>query len=159
LVALLTILCVAERGRSEDPTKPPVRVGQIFIVGNTRTPMSAILSRVRLYPGQILDMAELAKTEERLARLDRFVVDPGKGIRPTVTLVDNPNDPKSEYKDILITIEEKESTPFLCVVCDALDEWGYLLDRLDDFGYLLDVRTRVLIRAALVCYLFYTYCR
>src|SRR5260370_19765772 len=114
--------------------EPTARVGSISIDGNTKTRMKVILERVALYPGQVLDMAELRKTEEKLVRLNRFVVDPAKGIRPTVTILDNPNDPESEYKDILITIEEKESTHFFHVICDELDEWGYLLD----------VRTRVL---------------
>src|SRR5260370_8468222 len=77
--------------------EPTARVGSIFIVGNTKTRMKVILERVALYPGQVLDMAELRKTEEKLVRLNRSAVDPAKGIRPPVPIPTNPNDPHRKY--------------------------------------------------------------
>jgi outer membrane protein assembly factor BamA len=82
------------------------KVGQIFIVGNTRTSMNVILRQVGLYPGQVLTYPDLRIAERNLARLGIFKMSPDGREHPTVTVVDNPNDPTSEYKDILVTVEE-----------------------------------------------------
>jgi uncharacterized protein (TIGR03067 family) len=82
---------------------PPARVGQIFIVGNEKTPQTVILKQIPLYPGQVLDYPSLRKAEAQLAQLKLFVVDPQKGIRPTVEVIDRDGDP---YKDILVTVQE-----------------------------------------------------
>ncbi len=92
----------------EEPS--PTRVGQVFIRGNEKTAFDVILDAVGLYPGQVLETAELQKAEERLVRLNRFVVDAEKGVRPTVAVIDDPKDPKSVYKDILISVKEKPPT-------------------------------------------------
>lgn len=81
----------------------PARVGQIFVTGNTRTPTSEILKHVPLFPGQILDYSSLKVAEKNLAALNLFVVDPQKGIRPTVTVIQS----DGEFKDILIQVQQK----------------------------------------------------
>jgi outer membrane protein assembly factor BamA len=111
--------------------QPLVRVGQIFIVGNTKTPMDVILRRVALFPGQILTYPDLRIAERNLARLNRFVVDRDKGIRPRVIPLPNPNDPDSQFRDILVTVQEKQTTGYLDVawdeVCDQFERWRPIL--------------------------------
>jgi RNA polymerase sigma factor (sigma-70 family) len=48
----------------------PLRVGQVLVVGNRKTPQSVILDQVQLYPGQVLVLAELRAAERRLERLN-----------------------------------------------------------------------------------------
>jgi outer membrane protein assembly complex protein YaeT len=84
----------------------PARVGQIFIVGNDRTMQNVILRQVPLYPGQILTYPDLKQAERNLARLGIFEMSPESGLRPTVTVLDNPLDPDNPYKDVLITVQE-----------------------------------------------------
>src|SRR5262249_36824262 len=52
--------------------KAPARVGQIFIVGNTRTRQNVILRQIPLYPGQILTYPDLRLAERNLQRLNIF---------------------------------------------------------------------------------------
>jgi RNA polymerase sigma factor (sigma-70 family) len=86
--------------------KPPARVGQVFIVGNAKTRQEDVLKHVPLYPGQVLSYPDLKTAEKNLARSGLFVVDPGKGVRPSVTVRDNPADPDSEFKDVIIKVQE-----------------------------------------------------
>ena len=84
-----------------------VRVGQVFVIGNTRTKINVILRQVGLYPGQVLTYPDLRVAERNLARLGIFKpAGPDGTGGPKVTVLDNPNDPTSEYKDILVTVEE-----------------------------------------------------
>jgi hypothetical protein len=94
-------------GGSRPAAKDEQRVGQIFIAGNERTRPSAILRELPLFPGQVLDPANLRRAEKNLARTGRFEVDPCRGVRPTVTVLDP--DGASAYKDILVTVEERGS--------------------------------------------------
>jgi outer membrane protein assembly complex protein YaeT len=89
--------------------KPPVRVGQIFIVGNDRTMQNVILRQVPLYPGQILTYPELRQAERNLARLNIFETSPDGAVRPTITVLDNPTNPDSQYKDLLINVQESST--------------------------------------------------
>ena len=86
--------------------QPVARVGQIFVQGNERTRMNVILRQLGLYPGQILTYPDLRVAERNLARLGIFNMAPDGSVKPTVTVIDNPNDPTSEYKDILVTVTE-----------------------------------------------------
>jgi hypothetical protein len=83
---------------SKTEEKAPARVGQIFIVGNHKTPDSVILERVPLYPGQVLDYEDLRKAEQNLVRFKPF-----KG-RARVTVIESED--ASAFKDILITVQE-----------------------------------------------------
>jgi outer membrane protein insertion porin family len=87
---------------------PPAKVGQIFILGNTRTKQNVILRQVPLYPGQVLTYPALKIAEKNLARLGLFVDDPRTGVHPVVKVLDA--DGKSEFKDILIEVQEKPQT-------------------------------------------------
>lgn len=81
----------------------PARVGQIFVVGNGKTPMDVILRELDLYPGQVLSYSSLRSAEKKLAALKRFVVDPEAGIRPTVTVLA----PGGSFCDVLVTVKER----------------------------------------------------
>jgi protein involved in polysaccharide export with SLBB domain len=82
-----------------------VRVGQIFILGNSRTESDVILHEVPLYPGAVLSCTDVRTAERNLAKFGKFVIDRDKGIRPTVTVIDP--DGESVLKDIVIRVEEK----------------------------------------------------
>jgi hypothetical protein len=84
----------------------PSRVGQIFIVGNSRTLQSIILEQVELYPGQVLTYPDLKRAEKNLARLGIFENSAKTGVHPTVTALDNQPDRDNPYKDILISVKE-----------------------------------------------------
>jgi outer membrane protein assembly factor BamA len=92
-------------GQSQTEIRTPARIGQIIVAGNTRTSTESILAHVPLYSGQVLTYPELQQAEKALAELGLFVVDPAKGIRPWITVIDPDGD--SAYKDILITVKEK----------------------------------------------------
>lgn len=87
--------------------RPPATVGQIIIVGNEVTRQNVILRQVGLYPGQILTYPDLRMAENNLARLNIFENDREKGIRPTVSVLDN--DPDCLVKDIVINVQETQT--------------------------------------------------
>ena len=70
-----------------------VRVGEIFVVGNRKTPTTVFLDAIRIYPGEILDYAAIRAAEKNLAEF---------GAR--VSVLEGGN---STYRDILITVKEK----------------------------------------------------
>jgi RNA polymerase sigma factor (sigma-70 family) len=99
---------IRTRSRSvaqEPAEKDPARVGQSFIIGNENVKQDVILRQVPLSPGQVLTYPGLRDAERNLEKLGLFRVEPDKGIRPTVKVVD-PGD-GSGFKDIVITVEEK----------------------------------------------------
>jgi outer membrane protein insertion porin family len=91
--------------------RPPTKVGQIFIVGNTTTKQNVILRQVPLYPGQPLSYPNLKQAEANLARLGIFESNPAAGVRPTVNVLDPESD--SPYKDILINVQEARTGSLL----------------------------------------------
>lgn len=94
-----------ERGKKrlaelkEQKGEPQVWVGQIFIIGNEKTPDIAILEQVPFFPGGLLNYSDLRIAEQNLARLTGFKSN------PKVTVLDLEGD--SEFKDIEIRVEEK----------------------------------------------------
>ena len=92
--------------RYEVEERAPARVGQIFIVGNDRTQQNVILRQVPLYPGQVLNYPAIREGEQPLARLNIFNSTPDGSVKPTITVLDNPNDPDNPYKDILVSVQE-----------------------------------------------------
>jgi outer membrane protein assembly factor BamA len=96
----------ATPAQDKPAVKGPVRVGQIFILGNTRTSDSVIIDSVALYPGAVLNVADLRRAEENLLRLNRFAVNPQTGAGPTVTVIEG--DEKGPYRDIVIQVQEKD---------------------------------------------------
>jgi outer membrane protein insertion porin family len=91
----------------------PARVGNVHIEGNTRTRQNVILRQVPLYPGQILQYPKLLEAERNLARLGIFESSPDGAIRPTVEVLDDPLNPNSPYKDILINVQEANTGSLL----------------------------------------------
>jgi outer membrane protein assembly complex protein YaeT len=90
--------------------RPPARVGQVFIVGNTRTRQDIILNQVPLYPGQILTYPDLRVAERNLTRLGIFN-SPDGAEHPTVTVLNPESD--SEFKDIMVTVQEQNTGSLL----------------------------------------------
>jgi outer membrane protein insertion porin family len=84
--------------------RPPARVGQVILTGNTVTRDNVIRRQVPLEPGQILTYPELKTAEANLARLSIFESDPSKGGRPTVQVLEPESD--SPFKDILVNVQE-----------------------------------------------------
>jgi outer membrane protein insertion porin family len=82
--------------------KMPAKVGEVIIVGNAVTKDRVIRRVVNLYPGQDLSYPDLKGIENSLSRMNIFETNPEKGIRPTVTVLDNPG----PLKDILVKVEE-----------------------------------------------------
>jgi hypothetical protein len=70
------------------------RVGEIIIVGNTKTATSVILKKILLCPGQILDYQVLRTAEKNLAELNA-----------TITVIENRD--RTIFKDILVRVKEK----------------------------------------------------
>jgi outer membrane protein assembly complex protein YaeT len=92
--------------RYEVEERPPARVGNITVIGNERTRMNVILRQLGIYPGQLLSYPALRQAERNLARLGIFETSPDGSVRPTVTVVDNPDYPDSQFKDILVNVAE-----------------------------------------------------
>jgi RNA polymerase sigma factor (sigma-70 family) len=74
-------------------TDRTAKVGNIIVVGNTRTATSVILKTIRLSPGDILDTQALRAAEKNLAALN-----------PTITVIENGG---SDFMDILVRVDEK----------------------------------------------------
>ncbi len=85
--------------------RPPAKVGNIYIAGNDVTRDNVIRRQIGLLPGQTLTYPDLKVAEKNLARLNIFEVDPAKGIKPTVTVIDPDGD--KEFKDLLVTVQEQ----------------------------------------------------
>lgn len=83
--------------------RPVARVGQIFILGNTRTRDNVILRQVPLFPGQILTYPDLDVAVNNLKRLNIFTSGQD-GQPPTVNVIDREGD--STFKDIRIDVNE-----------------------------------------------------
>jgi hypothetical protein len=73
---------------------PAARVGQIIVVGNTKTPTDVIVKQLAMFPGRVLEYPALRQAENKLAKW-----------KATVTIAENGED--STYKDILVTVKEK----------------------------------------------------
>jgi hypothetical protein len=70
------------------------RVGNIIIVGNTRTATSVILKKIPLLPGDALDYKALKTAEKNLAAFN-----------PTITVEESSG--SGDFKDIRVTVREK----------------------------------------------------
>ncbi|HTU22646.1 MAG TPA: outer membrane protein assembly factor BamA, partial [Gemmataceae bacterium] len=89
--------------RYEVVERPPARVGQIFIMGNTRTKDNVILRQVPLFPGQILTYPDLDIARANLTRLNIFTSGQD-GPAPEIKVIDREGD--SEFKDVQIEVNE-----------------------------------------------------
>jgi hypothetical protein len=102
----------------------PVRVGQLFIIGNATVPQEVILREVFLYPGALLDPNALGSAARNLANLNLFETDVQGKLSPVVRILDN--DVEGEYRDILIQVQEKPTASLQCRIADtarALAAW------------------------------------
>lgn len=82
--------------------RPQARVGQITI--NEATRQDVILRQIPVFPGQILSYPDLRVAEKNLAKLNIFESRPEDGIRS----ISRVHDPESEYRHLLITLEETQ---------------------------------------------------
>jgi hypothetical protein len=115
---------------NEQPS--PAKVGQIFIVGNENTPAEKILGHIPLHPGQVLRYPLLQEAEKKLAELKLFVVDSQKGIRPTVTIIEDPLNPNAEYKDILVQVQEIQTDRSAASLKEAVEALRAELNQLEE---------------------------
>jgi hypothetical protein len=99
---------------------PNLRVGEVFVVGNERTPQTVILRQVPIYPGQILRPRVLRSGERNLARLTwLFLVD--KENRPQVRVID-PH-AKTAFRDVLISVSERPAASALWRSLDICEKF------------------------------------
>jgi outer membrane protein assembly complex protein YaeT len=93
--------------------RPPIRVGEIYIVGNEVTRQNVILRQFPngLLPGQIMSIPDLRVVERKLAQLNIFEMSPENGIRPTVEIIDREGD--SLCKDLLVRVQETRTGSLL----------------------------------------------
>ena len=82
------------------------RVREIIVFGNTKTPELVILAQLPFKPGDSFSQADLQLAVRKLELLGIFVVDPARGIRPSVKCIIDPR-VQTVYRDILVQIEEK----------------------------------------------------
>ena len=89
----------------------PKRAGQIIITGNTVTRDYVVRYLVGLYPGQVVQYPDLRIAEKNLAKSGLFKIDAANAIRPTITILEDPNNPDAEFVDILVQVQEREPGP------------------------------------------------
>lgn len=109
-LGIFLVVMVAFQGPAKDlssiaPADSPFKVGQIFVVGNEITPDQVIRNELNLYPGMPFSPEQLRTAENNLAKLGLFRIDPAAQIAPKVIVLDP--DGVSEFKDILVQVEEK----------------------------------------------------
>jgi outer membrane protein assembly factor BamA len=100
-IALLIMLVCFATSAAQDVMK----VGNVYIVGNTITRDDIIREAVRLSPGQYLRAAEVRDSESRLSAVGLF--ETSGSSRPTVTVV---IDDDSVFKDVIVTVKEKTAS-------------------------------------------------
>jgi hypothetical protein len=130
ILALPLPFGVSVRGAEQPETGTPLaetsngqksgpKIGRIIIIGNCTVPESIILDQVaeaHFASGALLFRADSCKAERNLIRLDLFRND--DKVRPTVKVLDHDSD--SEFKDILVIVEEKPSTQILMAIIDGI---------------------------------------
>lgn len=72
----------------------PARVGEIIVVGNTKTDAPVILKMIPLHPGDVLDYQALRTAEKNLAAFS-----------PTITVEESSD--RADYRDVRVTVKEK----------------------------------------------------
>jgi outer membrane protein assembly factor BamA len=97
----------------QDDVRLPFRVGQVTVIGNTVTRDHVIRRLLTFQPGQILPWPEIRRSEDALARSTLFEVNPQMGVRPSIEVVDDPNNPNSEYKDVVVRVKETYTGSFM----------------------------------------------
>jgi hypothetical protein len=94
--------------KCKETIETPVRVGQIFIIGNERTKQKVIMRQLTdIYPGGILSYPALSQAEHNLANLGLFEVSAEN--HPTVTVI-KPENEDCPFRDIRVEVTEKKSS-------------------------------------------------
>jgi outer membrane protein assembly factor BamA len=106
VVVLLTFLELAQ-------PPGPDRVGQIIIEGNDSVPDRVILGQLSVFPGQVLRYPGLKETEARLAGSGLF--EPGG-----VIVAVEPGEPKSAFRDVRISVQERSWVPLFFAVWEGV---------------------------------------
>lgn len=88
------------------------KVGQIFVRGNTVTKNRVVRQYLDLAPGEIADVTKLRSSQENLIATRLFNVDLPNNVFPRVEFAPT-NDPYAEYQDILVTVEETQTSSLL----------------------------------------------
>jgi RNA polymerase sigma factor (sigma-70 family) len=83
-----------QNGSPDRTEKKPGRVGQIIVVGNTKTATSELLKKIPLYPGAVLDYQALRTAKKNLAAFDAII-----------TVIENSD--RADFKDILVKVKEQ----------------------------------------------------
>jgi hypothetical protein len=92
--------------RSVQVEPPPLgRAGEIIIIGNTATRFDVIRDQLPFMVGWKITEEDLFQAERRLARLNRFVIDPARGIRPRVKVLKA--DAVNQFKTVVVVVEER----------------------------------------------------
>jgi hypothetical protein len=108
VAAVATLPTQASPATPEPQKQPPLRIGEIYIAGNTKTPSSEILKHVDLYPGELLTVAGLQVAEQRLAQSGLFTVSRRQGIRPTIRILERDEALDNAYRDLMIVVHERD---------------------------------------------------
>ena len=90
---------------------PPVRAGEIRVIGNTRTRDNIVLRQLGIFPGQVLSFPDIQAAEQRLANLGIFDTNQETGERPHIEVRDL--DTPGEYKDIFVHVKETTTGTFM----------------------------------------------
>jgi hypothetical protein len=106
-VALLAACTLGDAGdamlssasRSAAPSERIIRVGQIYMDGADDMSTSAILDALEFHTGDRIPFGRLRDAERRMDRLDLFVVDRAKGVRPNIVEL-----PDGEFTNLRITV-------------------------------------------------------
>ncbi len=104
--ALMSYWLLVSLAKAQPLEKPETRVGCISILGNKITKDSVILGALGIQSGQLFTPADLLMAEQNLLKLNLFAVDARLGVRPTISIQDNPNNPDCEFKDLLVRVQE-----------------------------------------------------
>ncbi len=86
--------------------QPVATVGQILIVGNTRTQPEHHFAAARVLPRPDPDLSRSAYRGTQLGAPRYLREQPDGSVKPTVTLIENRDDPNNASKDVLVTVQE-----------------------------------------------------
>ncbi len=105
LLAALTIsdaqdAPLSSGSRSLAATERIIGVGQIYINGADDMSASAILDELKFQTGDRIPYERIREAEQRLGRLNLFVVDKVAGVRPMIAEL-----PDGEFTDVRITVK------------------------------------------------------
>lgn len=113
---LVLMVCFGVPSSDLGAQPPPAKVGEVIIVGLRYRNDAEVRGILEVFPGQILDHADLTRGEAALAESGLFKVDSDSGVRPTVRVLDTPG----QFKDILVKVEDLPPTLIERYFCPAM---------------------------------------